>query len=395
MMRTDQDMLAIDRIAERESQHKGEFSGLVPLTPDSPMLQPWEVFDQDLFDLEMVRVFARSWVWLGDTEDLQNPGDYVTGTIGYQQVIVIRQVDGSVKGFLNNCRHRASGLAFEPAGHCGRTLTCPYHNWAYNIDGTLVGIPDKNRMYAPDFRMEDYGLVPIRVEVAWDKLVFGCLSRKAPSFREWIAPIADRYDRYDIGRFRRYHRELDQTYPINWKAFAENSNDDYHVRFVHRRLNKVRRSMDTIVRFAGRTTSGYKPHSDNDDPSDGRTDLPEEDLRGHYADFVMPNLTPLPYPTQMIMVRADPIAPDRTRLFSRIYGLTDDVAEQDAQLENLAITNKEDTDMVTILVDNLRSPFYRVGPPTSWEGRAAHVMQRIREDVATPLAPDEFAGPVD
>ena len=104
----------------------------------------------------------------------------------------------------------------------------------------------------------------------------------------------------------------------------------------------------------------------------------------------MPNLTPLPYPTQIIMVRADPIAPDKTRLFSRIYGLTDDVAEQDAQLENLEITNQEDTDMVTILMENLRSPFYRVGPPTTWEGRAAHVMQRIREDVATPLAPDEF-----
>jgi choline monooxygenase len=390
-MRTDQDVFAIDRIAEREAQHKGEFSGLVPLTQDSPMLQPWEVFDQDLFDLEMVRVFARSWVWLGDTEDLQHPGDYITGTIGYQPVIVIRQVDGSVKGFLNNCRHRASGLAFEPAGHCGKTLTCPYHNWAYNIDGTLVGIPDKSRMYTPDFPMGDYGLVPIRIEVAWDKLVFGCLSHKAPPFREWIGPLADRYDRYDIGRFHRFHRELDETYPINWKAFAENSNDDYHVRFVHRRLNKVRRSMDTIVRFAGRTTSGYKPHQTNvDDPSGGRTDLPDEDLRGHYADFVMPNLTPLPYPTQLIMVRADPIAPDRTRLFSRIYGLTDDIAEQEAQLENLEITNREDTDMVTILMENLRSPFYRVGPPTTWEGRAAHVMQRIREDVATPLAPDEF-----
>src|SRR3546814_8174482 len=102
------------------------------------MLQPWEVYDQDLFDLEMVRVFARSWVWLGDTEDLAEPGDFITGRIGMQPVIVIRQTDGSVKGFLNNCRHRASGLEFEPSGHCGRTLTCPYHNWAYSIDGTLV-----------------------------------------------------------------------------------------------------------------------------------------------------------------------------------------------------------------------------------------------------------------
>jgi choline monooxygenase len=391
----DQDLWATQRIAERDARHRNEFAGLVPLTPDSPMLQPWEVYDQDLFDLEMVRVFARSWVWLGDTEDLQEPGDYITGRIGMQPVIVVRQTDGSVKGFLNNCRHRASGLAFEPAGHCGKTLTCPYHNWAYSIDGTLVGIPDKNRMYGEGFPMEDYGLVEIRVEVAWDKLVFGCLSRKAPSFREWVAPLAERYDAYGIGSFKRFHRELDQEYPINWKAFVENSNDDYHVRFVHRRLNERRRSLDTIVRYEGRTTSGYKPHKlDVDDPSGGRKDLPREVLEGHYAEFIMPNLTPLPYPTLLILVRADPIAPDRTRLFSRIYGLTDDIEEQERHLQNLEITNKEDTDMVTILMENLRSPFYRVGPPTAWEGRAAHVMRKIREDVATPLDPDEFDGPI-
>ena len=42
--------------------------------------------------------------------------------------------------------------------------------------------------------------------------------------------------------------------------------------------------------------------------------------------------------------------------------------------------------MVTKLMANLRSPFVRVGPPTVWEGRAAHVMRLVREDVATPLA---------
>jgi choline monooxygenase len=389
------DELIADRAEERRHRLLDETSGLVPTVESSPMLQPYEVYDQDLFDLEMIRVFARSWVWLGDTEDLQQPGDFITGQIGYQPVLVIRQEDGSVKGFLNNCRHRASGLAFEPAGHCGRTLTCPYHNWAYAIDGRLVGVPDEPRMYPEGLRREEFGLVPIRVEVAWDKLVFGCLSRKAVPFREWVGPIVERYDRYVFGKMTRFHRDLDQTYPINWKAFSENSNDDYHVRFVHRRLNYARQQLDTVVRFAGRTCSGFKPHKlDVDDPSGGRTDLPEEDLKGHYADFIYPNLTPLPYPTQLILVRSDPIAPDRTRLFSRIYGVDKSIAEQEQQLDVLAKTNQEDTDMVTELMKNLRSPFYRVGPPTTWEGRAAHIMKLVRQDVATPLAPDEFDGPV-
>ena len=152
--------------------------------------------------------------------------------------------------------------------------------------------------------------------------------------------------------------------------------------------------MDTIVRFEGRTCSGYKPHAlDVDDPTDGcdnLTNLTDEQLKGHYADFIYPNLTPLPYPTQLVLVRADPIAPDRTRLFSRIYGLDKSLEEQKEQLEILAKTNEEDTTMVTELMRNLRSPFYRVGPPSAWEGRAAHFMRTVRRDVATPLAPDEF-----
>jgi choline monooxygenase len=379
---------------ERRRQQRRETDGLVRAPLASPMLQPWEAFDQGLFDLEMVRVFARSWVWLGDTEDLAEPGDYFTASIGYQSVLVVRGQSGEVKGFLNNCRHRASPVVTEATGHCRGTMTCPYHHWAYDLDGRLVGVPDRQRMYPDGLPMDEYGLVPIRVEVAWGKLVFGCLSRRAPSFREWIAPIADRYDRYRIETFRRYPRQLDQTYPINWKAFVENSNDDYHVRFVHRRLNAERRSLDTDVRFAGRTCSGYKPHPDSYDTSGGRTDLADEDLRGHYADFIYPNLTPLPYATTLILVRADPLAPDRTRLLSRIYGTGRSSAEQEADLANLEITNQEDTDMVTRLMSNLRSPFYRVGPPTTWEGRAAHVMRLVRADVATPLAADEFGAPV-
>jgi phenylpropionate dioxygenase-like ring-hydroxylating dioxygenase large terminal subunit len=368
-----------------------ETDGLVPSPIPTPMLQPAEVRDQTRFDLEMVRVFGRSWVWLGDVEDLKEPGDCVTGRIGAQPVIVIRQADGSVRGFLNACRHRGAPLAGEPVAHCGPTLTCPYHHWSYAADGRLLGIPDEPRMYPGGVPKEQYGLVPIRVEVAWDLLVFGCLSRKAPPFRQWIAPLVDRYDRYQFSTFHRFHRGLDGTYPINWKAFVENSNDDYHVRFVHGRFNEQRHNLETIVRFEGRTCSGYKPHRvDVDDPSGGRTDLPDHDLRGHYADFVYPNLTPLPYPTQLILVRADPVTPTTTRLVSRIYGRTEDRAEQDTQLASLEATNAEDTAMVGALMANLQSPFYRVGPPSIWEGRAAHLMELIRADVATPLAPDEF-----
>src|SRR5258708_33973539 len=117
-----------DRIVQRPQRLAREPDGLVEPPLPSDMLQPWEVFDQDLFDLEMVRVFARSWVWLGDTEDLTEPGDYITGRIGSQQVFAVRQEDGSVQGFLNNCPPRSSGVAFGAAGNC-QAFASPDHPW--------------------------------------------------------------------------------------------------------------------------------------------------------------------------------------------------------------------------------------------------------------------------
>src|SRR6266542_5590429 len=115
-----------------------ETDGLVRSPLPTPMLQPHEVQDRALFDAEMVRVFARSWIWLGDLEDIPQPGDFLTGRIGTQPGLLIRQGDGSVRGFLNACRHRGAPLTQMPTGHCGRTLTCPYHNWSYAIDGRLL-----------------------------------------------------------------------------------------------------------------------------------------------------------------------------------------------------------------------------------------------------------------
>ena len=370
--------------------HLEETAGLVPTPIESPLLQPWEIWGDERFDLEMTRIFARSWLWLGDLEDLQEPGDFITGKMGYQPVVVIRQEDGSIKGFLNNCRHRASGLAFDPAGNCGRRLTCPYHNWTYSIDGTLVGIPDRARMYPDGIPMEQYGLVPIRIAIGWNKLVFGCLSHKTPDFQEWVAPIMARWDRYKIDTFSRFDRDLDETYAINWKVFAENTNDDLHVRFVHNRLNAIRHQLDTQIFFEEWTSRGYKPHNDQDDPAGSRTDLDDMDLHGHYAEFIYPNLVALTFPTQLWLVRCDPLAPAGMRLFSRVYGRDTDPAVQDAAFEHLETTNREDTEMLLVLMDNLRSPFYRVGPASTWEVRAANLWEVVRRQVATPLAPDEF-----
>jgi phenylpropionate dioxygenase-like ring-hydroxylating dioxygenase large terminal subunit len=365
--------------------------GLVPVDVSSRLLRPSEVFDPELFATEMVRVHGRSWILLGDVEDLAMPGDFLTGRIGMQSVVVVRDDNDAVRGFLNTCRHRASRLCDGAAGSTGRYLTCPYHQWSYRLDGSLASVPDQERMFGPSFDREQFGLVPIRVEVAWGTLIFGCLSSRTPPLREFLGPLAERYDRMGFEHVKRHHRELDETYEMNWKVFIENSNDDYHVRFVHRRPGSNIDPMGTRNRADGFTCSSYKPYDDTLDPGDGFPDGPAFDATGFFADFVFPSVNPLvPAPGTLVTVRNEPVSPTRTRLVSRVYTSDGDGVAADELLDEIDRTNREDTTMIASLMENLRSPYFNPGPAARWEARCEHVMDLARSERARPVDPGEF-----
>ena len=66
-------------------------------------LNPAVYSDESLYELELERVFGRSWLLLGHESQLKKPGDFVTNYMGEDPVIVVRQKDGSIKVFLNQC----------------------------------------------------------------------------------------------------------------------------------------------------------------------------------------------------------------------------------------------------------------------------------------------------
>jgi Rieske 2Fe-2S family protein len=65
-----------------------------------------------------------------------SPGDYVTLALGANSLIVLRDRDGEVRAFHNTCRHRGSRICLDERGHANR-LVCPYHQWVYELDGSL------------------------------------------------------------------------------------------------------------------------------------------------------------------------------------------------------------------------------------------------------------------
>ncbi len=102
--------------------------------------------EQSFFDLEREQVFAGSWVPVGVAGELPKPGDFVVVEVAGRSLIVCRNADGELKAHHNVCRHRGSRLCDAGPGHVDRFFKCPYHSWAYDLNGKCLGTP----LFTPD-----------------------------------------------------------------------------------------------------------------------------------------------------------------------------------------------------------------------------------------------------
>lgn len=272
-------------------------------------LAPAAFTSRAVFEAEQRAIFARSWVHVGDLRDVPGPGAYLTATIGRTPILVVRdRGDGTLRGFLNACRHRGAQL-LDGKGTCEKQIKCPYHAWSYGLDGKLLGVPYRDEF---DCDVSQLGLVPIRVGVV-GPLIFACIDPTAPPLEAWVGELAGAVARAGVADWD-FAWETTYELDANWKLFVENANDGYHVQFVHDVLT------DALVPDSGVTT--LEPHSAytiaNINPAyvPPGNDPAEAKIRfGH----VFPNLIPVISPSDLTYIRVDPIAPDRLRLVVRSY----------------------------------------------------------------------------
>ena len=128
---------------------------------------PWYV-DERIAELERSTVFSNTWQPIGRTDQLAQPGQYVTAVLAGEPIVVVRGDDGALRGFFNVCRHHAASVMTEPEGKAP-ILRCPYHGWTYSLAGELKGTPDFAGVC--DFDKGRNGLVPVETAV-WEKFVF-------------------------------------------------------------------------------------------------------------------------------------------------------------------------------------------------------------------------------
>ncbi|MBN9427213.1 MAG: Rieske 2Fe-2S domain-containing protein [Burkholderiales bacterium] len=193
---------------------------------------PKEVFVRaDIYREEIRRIFhGPEWHPLAHVSELPEPGDFKTLTIGATPVIVMHGDDGQIRVFANTCPHRGTQLETASRGHA-RSIECPYHRWAFNTRGELMGAPGVQEFPA-SFRKQDYGMWVLR-SAQFCGMVFATLDANVAPLDEYLGETREYIARAFGGdgnlRLLGYQKV---SFATNWKEYSDN--EGYHAPLLHR-----------------------------------------------------------------------------------------------------------------------------------------------------------------
>ena len=189
------------------------------------LTQPFYLSDA-VFEKDVDSFFYQDWQMAGHVSEIPQAGDYFLFEMMKESVIIVRGKDGTVHALANVCRHRGSRVCIEPRGNTKR-FTCPYHAWAFNLDGSLFNA----RMLDEDHDRSKLGLKHVAVEV-FHGLIYVSFSDAPASFDKLRADLDPVLAPFALERTKIAYRE---SYPVraNWKLLVENYNECYHCTAAH------------------------------------------------------------------------------------------------------------------------------------------------------------------
>lgn len=182
--------------------------------------------EEEVYRADIQAVWRQGWLFAGHSCEIPKAGDYFTLQVDTDPIVVVRGDDGAIRAFHNVCRHRGSIVCTDEAGHAGR-LVCPYHQWAYGLDGRLIAC----RGMQEDIDKSKLGLPPVHAHDL-EGLIFISLSPHPPAFEpteKALAPVL----RPQGFRRAKVAKAVDYLVKANWKLVWENNRECYHCNLNH------------------------------------------------------------------------------------------------------------------------------------------------------------------
>jgi nitrite reductase/ring-hydroxylating ferredoxin subunit len=183
--------------------------------------------DRDHLAREQASLFRRWPQAVALSSDLPRPGSSITRDGLRIPLMLTRTEDGSVHALANVCAHRGAPLS---AGRSCRRLTCPYHAWSYDLEGTLVSLPDRRAF--PGISVPRPGLrrMPVVEQdgVIWVIPDVGATATPEPR----LGAFGDELAGFGIAAMRPWRsRRFDLSF--NWKLAIDTFLESYHFGSLH------------------------------------------------------------------------------------------------------------------------------------------------------------------
>jgi choline monooxygenase len=360
-----------------------------PLAEASTIPSSWYTDDR-VFELEKQTVFSRSWQVAARSDQLPEPGDYVTTEIAGEPIVVIRGTDGELRGFFNVCRHHAAAVMTEAEGRATQ-MRCPYHGWTYSLEGELKGTPDFGGVC--NFDRADNGLAPVDI-ATWESWVFARIGEKQGStlsrgtgvpaqdaratLKDFLSD--DLVQQIKVLGFEDLHWIEQRRYRLNcnWKVFVDNYLDGgYHVPHLHKGL-------DSVLDYSNYTIENGQRFSLQSSPmvSRGKDDEVGAVRTGGRALYywLYPNFMMNYYEGVLDTNLVRPLAVDRTEVVFDFYFADVSESARERNLASIGVGDRiqqEDLDICESVQRGLKSRAYLAGRLSVRREAGEHLFHRL------------------
>ena len=349
----------------------------------------------DFLQEESELLFGKGWIGIAFDDDVQSPGDLFPVQAAGQPLVVLRDQQQNIRVFHNICRHRGTKLVDSPCSN-KKQIVCPYHAWAYGLDGQLNVAPN---FHGPEstnrlpFAKGTQDLVEVRSAV-WNHVVMVNLSGDAMPIEQWTESLNKRWSDYDLNNTLAGN-EITYDINCNWKLALENFLESYHLPVVHPTLNSYSPVGDHLVhvenRIMGQISLSYQP----DDSGKGLprfADLPEDrQTRAEYL-LLFPNLMLSVTPDHFRVTLTTPISAESIHQRWRFFFVGEDSMNSEYEEARAGVAGRvdfytqEDISILERLQAGRHSSAYDGGRFSPYHETTTHHFQKL---IAQTLAPEK------
>jgi Rieske 2Fe-2S family protein len=324
---------------------------------------------------EMERLFARMWVNVGRTEQLQHAGAFFVRELLGEPMIITRGTT-AMHAFYNVCRHRGTRLCTAQEGTFPGSIQCPYHAWTYDLEGRLVGAPHMDEV--PHFRKADYPLTRALCDV-WDGHIFINLDPDAAPLHTQLGPLPGKFRPWRMHELR-LGRRIVYDIRANWKLIIQNYSECLHCPNLHPALNHLSHYLSgeneplQAAYMGGRMDLRPGVATMSSDGTCPRALLPglsADDRRRVYYYAIFPNMLLSLHPDYMMVHTLWPCAPDRTINICEWHFAPDELRREGFDPSDAVgfwdVTNRQDWRVCELSQAGISSRAYTPGPYSNRE----------------------------